>query len=68
MVYGKKPKDQAEAGVNLVKSHLMENKSAGEALKSINNRMRQASRFVPTVGSESSEAEEGLHSDGSYNN
>lgn len=46
----------------------MENKSAGEALKSINNRMRQASRFVPTVGSDSSEAEEGLHSDGSYNN
>jgi hypothetical protein len=71
MVYGKRPKTQAEAGVNLVKSHLMENKTAGEALRSINNKMRLASRFAPIGNSESSEGDEnegqGTSEDEAYN-
>jgi len=66
MVYGKRPKTQAEAGVNLVKSHLMESKTAGEALRSINNKMRQASRFAPVGGTDSSEGDD-VGSEGSYN-
>jgi hypothetical protein len=71
MVYGKRPKTQAEAGVNLVKSHLMESKTAGEALRSINNKMRLASRFAPIGNSESSEGDEnegqGTSEDEAYN-
>ena len=45
----------------------MESKTAGEALRSINNKMRLASRFAPVGGTDSSEGEEGPGSEGSYN-
>jgi hypothetical protein len=44
----------------------MESKTAGEALRSINNKMRNASRFAPVGGTDSSEGED-LGSEGSYN-
>ena len=35
----------------------MEGKTAGEALRSLNNKMRQASRFAPVGATDSSEGE-----------